>query len=157
MFNHAPKDYKCPLCLIVKGSNNPDVFAKTKDIFYKDEFITAFIGGRRWPKNPVSTIIIPNKHFENLYDLPEKYGHKIFDFSKKLAIALKSIYKCDGISTRQHNEPGGNQDVWHYHLHVTPRFQNDDLYLRHKESTWLSPETRAKHALEIKRHFENNS
>ncbi len=154
MYNHAPKDYKCPLCLIIKGEDNPGVFAKSSDVFYKDEFVTGFIGHKRWPKNPVGTIIIPNEHFENLYDLSEEYGHKIFDFSKKLAVALKEIYKCDGISTRQHNEPAGSQDVWHYHLHVTPRFQNDDLYIRHKESTLLSPEERAKHALKIKKYFD---
>jgi histidine triad (HIT) family protein len=43
-------------------------------------------------------------------------------------LALKKAYACDGVSTRQHNEPAGGQDVWHYHLHVFPRFAGDDLY-----------------------------
>jgi histidine triad (HIT) family protein len=42
---------------------------------------------------------------------------------------MKAAYHCDGISTRQHNEPAGNQDVWHYHLHVFPRYTDDQLYL----------------------------
>jgi len=41
---------------------------------------------------------------------------------------MKQAWKCDGVSTRQHNEPAGNQDVWHYHMHVFPRWDNDDLY-----------------------------
>lgn len=155
MYNHAPKDYQCPLCLIINNEDNPGIWAKVSDVFYKDEYITGFIGSKKWPNNPVSMIIIPNKHFENLYDLPEEYGHKIFDFSQKLAKALKEIYKCDGVSTRQHNEPAGGQDAFHYHLHVTPRFQNDELYQRQKEFTILSPEERAKHALKIKAYLNH--
>lgn len=153
MYNHAPKDYKCPLCLIVENEDNPGDFAKTSDIFYKDEYITGFIGFKRWPGNPVNTIVMPNKHFENLYDISEEYAHKIFDFSKKLALALKEIYKCDGVLTRQHNEPAGGQDVYHYHLHVTPRFKGDEFYFKQSESTILVPEERAKHALKIKAYF----
>jgi histidine triad (HIT) family protein len=153
MHNHAPKDYECPMCLIVNGKDNPDVFAKVSDTFYKDEFITAFIGGKWWDANKGLPIIIPNKHFENLYDIDEEYGHKIFDFSKKLAIALKEIYKCDGVSTRQHNEPAGNQDVWHYHLHVTPRYENDDLYLKDDKKYWVSEEERKPYVEKLKEYF----
>ena len=41
---------------------------------------------------------------------------------------MKDAYGCDGVSTAQHNEPDGNQDVWHYHTHVFPRYQGDNLY-----------------------------
>jgi histidine triad (HIT) family protein len=37
-------------------------------------------------------------------------------------------YRCEGISTRQHNGPAGNQDAFHYHLHVFPRNDRNDLY-----------------------------
>lgn len=40
----------------------------------------------------------------------------------------RETYGCDGISTRQHNEPDGDQDVWHYHVHVFPRYRGDGLY-----------------------------
>lgn len=43
--------------------------------------------------------------------------------------AMKNTYGCNGVSPRQHNEPAGNQDVLHYHLHVYPRYENDNLYL----------------------------
>lgn len=155
MYNHAPKNYLCPLCLIVQGKDNSGHFAKVKDIFYKDEYISAFIGGKWWPSNPGSTIIIPNKHYENLYDLPEDLSHKIFDFSKKLAVALKEVYKCDGVSTRQHNEPAGNQDVWHYHLHIIPRFKGDNLYLNHEKIRWVSAGERAPYVKKLKEYFEN--
>jgi histidine triad (HIT) family protein len=45
---------------------------------------------------------------------------------------MKAAYGCDGTSTRQHNEPAGHQEVWHYHLHVFPRFMGDGLYASRK-------------------------
>lgn len=153
MYNHAPKNYDCPLCLIVHGKDNPDKFAKVDDIFYKDDHVTAFIGGKWWPNNPGNTIIIPNDHFENLYDLPEELGHKIFDFSKKLALALKEVYKCDGISIRQHNEPAGYQDVFHYHLHVMPRYTNDELDPNFENIRWTTAEERKPYVEKLQKYF----
>lgn len=155
MYNHAPENYNCPLCLIINGEDNPDNFAKVDDIFYRDENIVALIGGKKFPNNDFNTIIIPTKHFENLYDLPEEMGHNIFDFSKRLAIALKEIYKCDGITVRQHNEPAGSQDVWHYHLHVTPRYTSDDLYLNNNNATWTTAEERAPFAQKLREYFKH--
>jgi hypothetical protein len=40
---------------------------------------------------------------------------------------MRDAFGCEGISTRQHNGPAGNQDVWHFHLHVFPRYPNDGL------------------------------
>jgi histidine triad (HIT) family protein len=72
--------------------------------------------------------VIPAAHFENLYDLPDALGADIHRVARRVAIAMKTAYGCAGVSTRQHNESAGNQDVWHYHLHVFPRYPGDDLY-----------------------------
>jgi diadenosine tetraphosphate (Ap4A) HIT family hydrolase len=55
-------------------------------------------------------------------------GHAIYDLVRR--IAMRHTYGCDGISTRQHNEPAGYQDVWHFHLHVFPRYHGDVLAAR---------------------------
>ena len=91
--------------------------------------LTAFVGASQWPRNRGHVIIIPNAHYENIFDLPAEYGTPIQRLAQALALAMKQAYRCDGISTRQHNEPAGNQDVWHYHLHVFPRYAGDNLYL----------------------------
>jgi histidine triad (HIT) family protein len=65
-----------------------------------------------------------------------------------IALAMKAVYSCDGVSTRQHNEPAGNQDVWHYHLHVTPRYEDDQFYLTHRE--FMPVNERAKHAEKLR-------
>ncbi len=64
---------------------------------------------------------------------------------------MKAAYGCDGVSTRQHNEPAGNQDVWHFHLHVFPRYVDDQLYLRSAERTPTSPPQRLPYAVKLKR------
>ena len=65
-----------------------------------------------------------------------------------LALAFKAAYRCDGVSTRQHNEPAGNQDVWHYHLHVFPRYAGDDLY--HLSPALMPVEERARYAAKLR-------
>lgn len=152
MFNHEPKDYKCPLCEVASGKDREKT--QQSDIVYRDEFITAFIAAKWWPNNPGHVIIISNNHFENLYDIPEDLLSKIYSFSKKVAIALKKTYKCDATSTRQHNEPAGNQDVWHFHVHVYPRYENDQLYQLHEEKRWTESKEREPYASKLKKYFQ---
>jgi len=79
------------------------------------------------------------------------YSAKIHDFARQTAIAFKQEYKCDGVSARQHNEPAGNQDVWHYHLHVFPRYKNDNLYGMKRIKTTL--DERAVYAVQLRNYF----
>jgi histidine triad (HIT) family protein len=90
-------------------------------------------------------------HAENLYAIGEEDLCAVGATTKRIAIALKEAYGCDGISTRQHNEPAGNQDVWHLHVHVFPRYDGDDLYLRHEEQHWTTPDERAPYAEKLRR------
>jgi histidine triad (HIT) family protein len=89
--------------------------------------------------------------------MPEEIGHKIFDMSKKVTIAFKQTYNCDGTSTRQHNEPAGNQDVFHFHLHVFPRYKGDNLYLNHEDTYWPTMEEKKPYVEKLKIYFENKS
>jgi hypothetical protein len=67
------------------------------------------------------------QHYENIYEPPDVLGGPIQRAVRETTLAMKSAYGCDSISTRQHNEPAGNQDVWHFHIHVFPRYDGDDL------------------------------
>jgi histidine triad (HIT) family protein len=136
--------------LLLQGIQNDHTYSNQSDIIYHDDTITAFIGSHQWPKNPGNTIVIPNRHYENIFDLPIRYAQEIQRAAKRLALAMKTVYACDGISTRQHNEPAGNQDVWHYHIHITPRYQNDDFYSTISQRTSMPPEERAQHAAKLR-------
>lgn len=123
--SRAPKGYKCPVCLGIQGSDSPDTLITSTDFVYKDDLVVALINSFFTGKNVGHVIVVPKKHFENIYDLPVEYGHRVFDVSQKIALAMKSAYKCDGITIRQFNEPASDQHAFHYHLHVFPRYDND--------------------------------
>jgi histidine triad (HIT) family protein len=144
MYNHAPENYACPFCLLVQGIEHKDVLSTQGDIVYHDEKVTALVSSHQWPNNHGNVVIVPNEHFENIYDLPIHFAVDIQRVARMIALAMKAAYSCDGISTRQHNEPAGNQDVWHYHVHVTPRYKGDRFYTTQREP--MAEDERAKHA-----------
>ncbi len=154
MFNHAPKDYKCPICLGLKGVENEDTLLKQKDEVYKDDLVTAYINSFWIPTCEGHVIVVPNKHFENIYDMPEEYGHRLFDIAKKISIALKKAYNCDGITTRQNNGPAADQHAFHFHFHIFPRYDGDSFNLNlSKKSVLSSPADRIKYAEKLKRYL----
>lgn len=127
--SHAPPDYDCPFCRIVEGRGSERT--RPEHVIRRYDRVTVFMNPRWWENNPGNVLVVPNEHFENLYELPPEYGTPIFEASQHAALAMKAAYECDGVSTRQHNEPAGNQEVWHYHLHVFPRWENDNFYRTH--------------------------
>lgn len=151
MVSHAPENYACPFCLLMQGIKNEHVHSLSSDIVYRDERVAAFVSSHQWPNNYGNVIVIPAEHFENIFDLPVRFALDIHRTAKRLAVAMKVVYACEGISTRQHNEPAGSQDVWHYHLHVTPRYENDRYYATQCELMPVA--AREKHAQALKKAF----
>jgi|SRR5579871_258115 len=151
MYHHAPENYVCPFCLLVAGIRNEHVYSVQSDIVYQNAAATAFVGSHQWPNNAGNVLVIPNRHFENLYELPVDLAADLHKVVRAVAFALKAALSCDGISTRQHNEPAGNQDVWHYHQHITPRYEGDAFYATQR--AWMPAEERARYAQRIKAHL----
>jgi histidine triad (HIT) family protein len=127
MYLHAPDAYLCPFCRIVQQYRAGGSQASA-DMICQDDQTSAFLALARWPKNPLDVLIVPNAHFENIFDLPVDLALPLQAMSRAVALALKQAYACDGVSFRQHNEPAGSQDIWHYHIHATPRFSGDEFY-----------------------------
>lgn len=125
MPEHAPIGYKCPICLGINGEESEGTLLKESDIVYQDEEVMAFVNSFFIEGNEGHVIVVPKDHYENLYSLPDNIGHKIFDISKKIAVAMKAVYNCDGTTIKQNNEPAGDQHAFHYHLHIYPRYVGD--------------------------------
>ncbi|MBC7807782.1 MAG: HIT domain-containing protein, partial [Akkermansiaceae bacterium] len=142
---HAPEDYDCPFCRLVRGELTPGSLNATDDIVLQTDRMTAFVSPVWWSRNPGHVLVVPNAHYENLYSIPVGVLYAVQAVSQRVAFAMKATYGFAGVSTRQHNEPAGNQDVWHFHQHVFPRYDNDDLY-RNKEKHVASPEERLHYA-----------
>ncbi|WP_434748864.1 HIT family protein [Paenibacillus amylolyticus] len=145
--SHKPEGYEGPFCCIW-GIVQPDQGTKRENMIYQNEKVTAFIASKWWPNNKGHALIVPNPHFENIFDLPADYAAAIHHAAQLTAMAMKSTYGCEGISTRQHNEPAGNQDVWHYHLQVFPRYADDQLY--HSTGSPSKPEERSFYANKLR-------
>ena len=154
MYNHAPSEYICPFCLLIQGKESTKSHLKQTDIVFQTTDATAFMATRKYPNNQGHVLIIPNQHFENIYDLPNEILAKIHALGREVALAMKSEYRCDGIMLRQHNEPAGDQNIWHYHLHIIPRYRNDDFHSAQKSP--LDAEERAQFARKLRNWFGNN-
>lgn len=142
MYNHASDDYKCPICLGVKDIESPDTLLKKDDLIFRDDLVSAYINSFWIKTTEGHVIVVPNKHFENIYEIEEKYLHRIMDVAKKIAITMKKAYKCDGITIRQNNEPASMQHSFHYHLHIFPRYVGDKFEENMKDKFLSEPKLR---------------
>jgi histidine triad (HIT) family protein len=149
-YSHQPEGYECPFCLIANGQGCEDNWTKQSDVVYRDGTVTAFINAAFWPANPGPVVVIPNAHYESIYTIPDEILAAVQVAGKRITLALKAAYGCDGTSFRQHNEPAGSQDVWHYHLHVFPRYAGDDLYRRSRERRIVTPAEREPYAQKLR-------
>ena len=107
MHNHAPPGYECFVCNLVAGDASEGV------VVTENERALAIVALRVWASGPGHVLVVPKQHYENLYDLEDDAALDIHRLARRIAIALKEAFGCDGTSTRQHNEPAGNQDLWH--------------------------------------------
>lgn len=149
MYKHAPQDYRCPFCHLARRVQHVNDDSRSSDIVDQDELVTALVALHQYPRNSPNILVVPNAHYENIFDLPPELGADLYRVAQRVAFALKHAYACDGISTRQHNEPAGSQDVWHYHLHVTPRFKNDGFYKSIYDKFLMDAKERAAHAARV--------
>jgi histidine triad (HIT) family protein len=147
---NAPKQHICPICVALKGEENSDTLIHQSDIFYKDELVTGLINSFSLGGVTGNALVVPNKHFEHLYELPVEYGHRVFEVLQKTAIAMKQAYTCDGITTLQCNEPAGWQHAFHYHHHVIQRYNDDDFLNKMTDKTIASQAEKAAYAVKLR-------
>lgn len=139
---HNPKDYICPICLGVQGVENKDTLICQQDILYRDDVVMIFVASYFIKGSEGHLIIVPTAHYENMYELPDEIGAQIFSKTKEWALLMKKAYDCDGINVLQNNEPAAGQHAFHYHLHLFPRYQGDDLWSNMGEKRETAPEER---------------
>src|SRR3989344_8108167 len=151
MYNHAPQEYKCPICLAIEGIESEDTMMKQDDIFYRDDLVMAVINSKFVGNNPGHAIVVPLKHYENLYELPEKEANQIMKVSKEVAIAMKEVRKSDGVMVQQNNEPASGQHAFHYHMHIFPRFTDDKFQENILNVRVSSPEERKTYSSAMKK------
>lgn len=80
--------------------------------------------------NPASkghALILPKKHADNLYALPEEAASKVLVLAKNMALKMEKALDCDGLNLVQNNGEIAGQTVFHFHLHLIPRYKGDNV------------------------------
>lgn len=157
MYSHAPVHYTCPICLGIQGIESDQTLLKQSDLTYRDSWVSVFINSFWVGRNEGHAIVVPNDHVEHIYDLPDEIGGLIISLARRVAIAMREVYRCDGVTLRQNNEPAGGQHAYHFHLHVIPRYSDDDfdkeVVKGHRLAT---PDERVSYSQKLRSYLENS-
>lgn len=119
----------CIFCKIISG----EIPSYT---IYEDDIVKVFLD-----VNPISNghaLIIPKKHYDNIYDIDLETLKHIEMISKKVGKLLKEKMGCIGITRFQNNEYG--QEIKHYHMHIIPRYNHDKFELEVDKSALIDVE-----------------
>lgn len=85
-------------------------------------------------------LILPKKHMANLLELSDDACEKALKVAKKIANAQKKALNCDGINMLQNNGPEAWQSVFHFHIHLIPRYKEDGIVIPWKELSYADGE-----------------
>lgn len=97
---------------------------------YEDRYFYVMLD--RFPKCLGHTLILPKKHVATIFDMEEEELKKLMPLTKKVASNIKTTLKIDGLNLIQNNGPAAGQEVNHFHLHLIPRFEGDDMAVQYK-------------------------
>jgi histidine triad (HIT) family protein len=92
---------------------------------YEDEHTLAFMDVM--PQSDGHTLVLPKAPAENIFDLDPDMAAAVIRTGQKIAIAVKRAFNPDGITLMQFNGPVAGQTVFHFHLHVVPRYADQPL------------------------------
>ena len=79
------------------------------------------------PASKGHVLIIPKEHFRNIYDLDEEMAGHIFKVATKIARAMEKTLGYDGLNVVQNNGEAAGQTVYHFHMHLIPRYKGDTV------------------------------
>lgn len=122
----------CIFCKIANG----EIPSST---IYEDEDFRVFLDLN--PATRGHALIVPKEHYADLFELDEALAGKVFVLAKKLAGKMKAALGCDGFNLIQNNGETAGQTVFHFHLHLIPRYKDDKAGIGWKPGS-ISPEER---------------
>lgn len=112
------KDDNCIFCKLAAG----DIPTNT---VYEDDTFRVIMDAN--PATKGHSLIIPKDHFANLYEMDEEVAAKAMKLAKKMAVRMKEKLNCDGFNLLQNNEETAGQTVFHFHMHLIPRYKEDGV------------------------------
>ena len=125
----------CIFCKIANG----EIPAAT---LYEDENFRVILD--LGPASKGHALILPKSHAANIYELSDEMAAKAMVLAKKMATAMTEALKCDGFNIVQNNGECAGQTVFHFHMHLIPRYKCDNVGI-----TWTPGELSDKDKEEI--------
>lgn len=120
------RDDNCIFCKIANG----EIPSAT---LYEDENFRVILD--LGPATKGHALILPKNHFANLFEIPEEVEVKAFVLAKKIATKMKKVFACDGVNIVQNNGIAAGQTVFHFHIHLIPRYEQDGAGVSWKPGT----------------------
>lgn len=114
----------CVFCRIIKKE-------ESSHIIYEDELLCCFLDID--PINEGHVLIVPKKHCDSIDKLDDDILLRVMKISKHIYKAIKKVYNCDGYTMMQNG--GVFSDFGHYHMHIFPRYIDDEFGWKCKELT----------------------
>ena len=114
------KDNNCIFCKLANG----EIPTAT---LYEDEDFRVILDAN--PASKGHALIIPKEHYANLYELEESLAGKAMILAKKMVAKMTDVLGCDGYNLVQNNGECAGQTVFHFHLHLIPRYKDDGVGL----------------------------
>ena len=112
------RDQNCIFCKIAAG----EIPSAT---LYEDDDFRVILDIE--PASKGHALILPKEHYANLYELDDELAAKVLVLAKKMVTKLTDIVGCDGYNVVQNNGKAAGQTVFHFHMHLIPRYENDDV------------------------------
>jgi len=114
------KKDNCIFCMLANGD------IPTATLYEDDDFRVILDAG---PASKGHALILPKEHYANLYELDDVLAGKVMILAKKMITKLTDILGCDGYNIVQNNGEAAGQTVFHFHLHMIPRYKDDEVGL----------------------------
>lgn len=123
------KDNNCIFCKLANG----DI---PTNYIYEDEDFKVILDAS--PATKGHALILPKNHYANIYEIDDEVVAKAAKLAKKIMIHEKEVLGCDGYNLVQNNEPAAGQTVFHFHMHLIPRYEdaNDKAMINWKPNTF---------------------
>ena len=122
------QDDNCIFCKLANGD------IPTNSIYEDDDFKVILDAS---PATKGHSLIIPKSHYKDIYEIDEELAGKAFKLAKKLTISMTDKLGCEGFNILQNNKEVAGQTVFHFHMHLIPRYKEGKSILTwgHEEFT----------------------
>ncbi len=111
---------KNPDCIFCKLANGE---IPTMSLYEDENFNVIFDAG---PATFGHALILPKEHYANIYEIDEETLAKAHVLAKKMATIMTEVFEADGFNILQNNNEAAGQSVFHFHIHLIPRYANDN-------------------------------